>query len=355
MANLFSAITIDKSFEHAGSGIVPGIKNEEGDWETDGHANRIVSVGPRELGTFAEALDAAGTPVEEARLAAVHSAEIMSVMRKFADQPRRLRDLGDEYSCRSIWHETGARDDGTIRRKTRFPEGPEEWILSGPHFFVGNPLNKTPRRECNEKADYDCIDLTAIPEDYLPRTNYVPACDLEEYRRRIPVVPWGSRSTADRRLTRFYRVVNRAMIGPASERTLTTAIVPPEVSYVNSALGTAFLDSMALLDFQALSVSVPLDAYLKVTGATNAHSVRLEQLPAPTTGPDTRHSLHIRALGLNCLTSHYRELWMIAWDDSYRADCWTKNDPRLPSGYYGAGRLRRDILRRLDPRAPRRH
>ena len=169
-----------------------------------------------------------------------------------------------------------------------------------------------------------------------------------------PVVPWGSRSTADRRLTRFYRVVNRAMIGPASERTLTTAIVPPEVSYVNSALGTAFLDSMALLDFQALSVSVPLDAYLKVTGATNAHSVRLEQLPAPTTGPDTRHSLHIRALGLNCLTSHYRELWMIAWDDSYRADCWTKNDPRLPSGYYGAlkrtwswdSALRSDFARR---------
>ena len=194
MANLFSTVTIDKSYEATSDGRVPGIKNDEGEWETDGHASRIVNVGPRELATFAEALDAAGTPTDEARLAAVHSAELMSVMRKFANQPRRLRDLGSEYSCRRIWDETGARDDGTIRRETRFPDGPEEWILSGPHFFVGNPLNKTPRRVCKEKADYDCIDLTAIPEDYLPRTNYVPACDLEEYRRRIPVVPWGSRT-----------------------------------------------------------------------------------------------------------------------------------------------------------------
>ena len=211
MANLFSAITVDKSYDHAGHGRVPGIKRDEGGWDTDGHASRIVRVGPRELGTFAEALDPEGTPREEARLAAVHSAELMSVMQKFADQPRRLRDLGDEYSCRRIWEENGAQNDGTIRRETRFPDSSDEWILSGPHFFVGNPLNKTPRRVCTEKAHYDCIDLTTIPEDYLPRTNYVPACDPEEYRRRVPVVPWGSesRSLDERKVTNFYRVVNR--------------------------------------------------------------------------------------------------------------------------------------------------
>ena len=342
MANLFSAITIDKSHEHTGRGLVPGIKRDEGGWDTDGHSRRIVSVGPRELGTFAEALDAEGTPREEARLAAVHSVELMSVMQKFAEQPRRLRDLGDEYSCRGIWHETGAQKDGTIRRETRFPDTPEEWILSGPHFFVGNPLNKTPRQVCTEKAHYDCIDLTTIPEDYLPRTNYVPACDPEEYRRRVPVVPWGSESnmSEESRVTRFYRVVNRAMVGPASERSLTTAIVPPRVAYVNSAFGTTFRDYNGLLDFQAMTASVPLDAYLKVTGATNAHSVRLKQLPIPVMAPVIRRSLHIRTLSLSCLTSHYRELWNSAWDDQYPADCWTANAPLLSGSHYGA--LKRD-------------
>ena len=339
VANLYETATVDACFEHLGSGHVPGIRSETGDWELAGHANRVVIVGPRELETFAAALDPEGTPLEEARLAAVHSEELMSVMRKFADQPRRLRDLGDEYSCRSIWNETWSRDDGTIRRETRFPEGPEEWILSGPHFFVANPLSKTPRRTCRLNSDYDCIDLTAIPEDYLPRTNYVPACTSAEYSRRVPVVPWGSESRkhGNLKVTAFYRVVNRAMIGPASERTLTTAIMPPAVSYVHSAIGTAFLDSKALLDFQAMSSSVPLDAYLKLTGATNALSVRLEQMPAPAIGTSICHSLHIRALGLNCLTSQYKDLWKATWEDTYQADRWTTTDPRLPNSYYGGG------------------
>ena len=216
VANLYAPSTVDACFEHHGEGAVPGIKGASGEWETMGHASRIVRVGPRELGTFAEALDSEDTSADEARLAAVHSTELMSVMRKFADQSRRLRDLGNEYVCGAVWHETNAQHDGTVRRETRFPDGPEEWILSGPHFFVGNPLSKTPRRACRLNSDYDCIDLTAIPEDYLPRTNYVPACDLAEYSRRVPVVPWGSESFQGigSKVTRFYRVVNRSMIGP---------------------------------------------------------------------------------------------------------------------------------------------
>ncbi len=343
MANLFSAITIDKSYGHTGRGRVPGIKSAEGGWQTDGHASRIVRVGPRELESFANALDAEGTPKEEARLAAVHSAELMAVMRKFAEQPRRLRDLGDEYSCRRIWDETGARDDGTIRRQTRFPNSPEEWILSGPHFFVGNPLNKTPRRECTKKAHYDCIDLTTIPEDYLPRTNYVPACDLEEYRRRVPVVPWGSENSFQGNIkaivTDYYRAVTRDMVGPASERTLTCAIVPPEVSYVHTCNGSTFRDSNELIGFQAMASSIPADAYFKITGATHANASRLRQVPMPQHRIGTRRALHIRTIGLNCLTSHYADLWEETWNEAYAADQWTKADPRLPNSYYGADRL----------------
>ena len=63
-------------------------------------------------------------------------------------------------------------------------------VVSGPHFSVGNPLNKTPRERCTKSSDYDCLDLTALPDDYLPRTNYVPACEEDEYSRRTPKVPW---------------------------------------------------------------------------------------------------------------------------------------------------------------------
>ncbi len=176
IANLFVPATVQQCSDHHGDGPSPGIKRSEGGWDTDGHRNRVIPVGPREMVVFARSLDAEGTPSAQARLPAVHSVELMRVLRKFAEQKRRLRDLEGQYACSRIWDETGAQRDGTIRRDTQFPKIVDDWILSGPHFFVGNPLAKTPRAQCKEKGDYDCIDLTFIPDDYLPRTNYVPDC-----------------------------------------------------------------------------------------------------------------------------------------------------------------------------------
>ncbi|KPA16252.1 hypothetical protein MHK_003539, partial [Candidatus Magnetomorum sp. HK-1] len=44
----------------------------------------------------------------------------------------------------------------------------------------------TPRAKCTQNSHYDILDLTTLPDDYLPRTNYVPDCDEVEYRRRTP-------------------------------------------------------------------------------------------------------------------------------------------------------------------------
>ncbi|MDP1491725.1 hypothetical protein, partial [Klebsiella pneumoniae] len=85
-----------------------------------------------------------------------------------------------------MWHETNQQSDGTIERHTQFPEDAAQWILSGPHFYVGTPLYKTPREICTEKGHYDCLDLLTLPDDYLPRTNYIPACDAQEYAKRTP-------------------------------------------------------------------------------------------------------------------------------------------------------------------------
>ena len=111
---------------------------------------------------------------------------------------------------------------------TRFPEQPAHLILSGPHFFVGNPFNKTPRRRCTQNSHYDVLDLATLPDHYLPRTNYMPGCEPAEYERRTPTVPWREpNETAPRKATGYYRVVNRRMSSPTLERTLITALVPP--------------------------------------------------------------------------------------------------------------------------------
>ena len=226
---------------------------------------------------------------------------------------------------------------GTFSRSwSRFPKDPGEWILSGPHFFVGNPLYKTPRRECRLNSHYDCIDLTAIPDDYLPRTNYLPDCGPDEYERRIPTVRLsdGHGESVARRVTTYYRHVNREMIGPASERTLSVALVPPRSSYVNTSIGTAFQDPTSLMQFQSLCLSIPFDAYVKITGSGHANLALISSFPQPTVGRDDRDSLHVRALALNCLTAHYRDLWESVWKPEYKADGWTKKVPRLNPQFF---------------------
>ncbi len=34
-------------------------------------------------------------------------------------------------------------------------------------------------------------------------------------------------------------------------------------------------------------------------------------------------------MALNCLTTHYAELWRECWDDAFASDAWTLDDERL--------------------------
>ncbi|RLB65781.1 MAG: hypothetical protein DRH04_10130, partial [Deltaproteobacteria bacterium] len=184
IVNLFTPSTVDACFNHEGYGPVPGIKDDDNKWNVRGHKDRIITCGHEELRLFARLYDAKGTPPLAARLPVVHSRQIVEVLRKFAAQPQRLGDLRGEYFSTEMWHETNAQNDGTIRRRTCFPADSTQWIFSGPHFYVGKPFHQTPKEICNTHRAYDILDLTTLPDDYLPRTNYIPACDPAEYRRR---------------------------------------------------------------------------------------------------------------------------------------------------------------------------
>ena len=351
VANLFAPATIDACLDHDGHGPVPGIKDDAGGWSTAGHAHRAIEVDRDALDDFAKLYDEPGTPSHRARQPALHAKTLLAVLRKFAAHPKRLGDRKDELHVTAHWHETMSQREGIIRRETRFPETPAELVLSGPHFFVGNPFNKTPRRECTQNSHYDVLDLTTLPEDYLPRTNYVPACGPDEYDRRTPRVPWlelgegakgedakgvetkseepsgkvtgrhvantGGRPAqaededARRKVTEYYRVVNRRMVGPLAERTLITALIPRNVALIHTNVASAFRDAGACLDFAALSLSIVLDFFVKSTGTGEMNLSWLSRLPvlADACDPRIRNALRIRTLRLCCLTSHYADLW----------------------------------------------
>ena len=343
--NLYVTSTVDACFDHNGEGLVPAIKDNAGVWNTAGHRDRVIEVDGDVLRVFSTFSDGSGSEPREARLPALHVRGLTNALRKLADHPHRLGDLRSEISVSAHWHETTSQRAGTIRRETCFPEGPEALVLSGPHFFVGSPHNKTPRRECTEKNHYDVLDLTTLPDDYLPRTNYLPACDAPEYERRTPRVSWLELGEDEPRpVTQYYRVVNRRRVNSDAERTLIAALIPPSTASVNAVISTAFRASYNSVDVLALMQATVLDFMIKATGTGDISLAWLHRLPILGDCPrPLRLALRLRTLSLSCLTTPYTELWEelahAASGDrphlhAFRQDAWTKTDRRLSADFF---------------------
>src|SRR5690554_4130002 len=313
IANLFIPSTVDGCYVDPVNRPVGGIKNDQDEWNLEGHPDRIVEVGERELSLFAQLCDEADTDALEARLPALHARQLMAVLDKFASQPRRLGDLKGQYYSSQHWNEVNAQQDGTMRRETRFPESPEQWILSGPHFFVGNPVFQTPKRICETHRAYDNLDLQTLPDDYLPRTNYVPACDPATYRDRTPRVPWVEEGEHRARLvTEYYRFVTKFQIGQGSERTFIPAIIHSGPAHIFNAPTIAFKDQKELLRVFTFVVSLPFDFYVKSTGQAAFVSGSAKLIPLVNSLLDYRNTL-VRVLSLSAITSHYADLWQSSW------------------------------------------
>ncbi|MDR3428223.1 Eco57I restriction-modification methylase domain-containing protein [Silvimonas sp.] len=363
ISNLFQPFTVDGCYASDGAGKAGGYKTDDGKWNTVGHRDRIVPITETQLKVFAQLYDEAGTPPRRARLPALHAGALSSVLAKLAAYPRRLNDLGDDYFSTEMWHETMQQHDGTISRRpvgdNGFVSSPEDWVLSGPHFFLANPFNKTPKRVCTANKHYDPIDLEAIPDDYLPRTNYRPMADRAEYSRRTPTVSWREfefkqlpweQLTADeqeihrqkkgqaitvqrfcsKKVTDYYRLAFRAMIPPLGERTLTGTLIPPGCSHINGVQSNAFKESAYLIIAGCVCSSLLADFYLKSIGRANLHSTwtGLPMIAAET-------GLFSRYVALNCLTNHYATLWSEVFDPAFAWQSWSRPaDPRLPQDFF---------------------
>ncbi|WP_341313501.1 class I SAM-dependent DNA methyltransferase [Paraburkholderia sp. IMGN_8] len=335
LANLFVPATVDACYQHDGQGAVGGYKNEAGQWNIHGHSDRIVRVDEEALATFAQLYDEPGTPACRARLPALHATALSSVLKRLAAYPRRLADLREDYLSTEMWHETMQQHDGTITRRLAgdngFAAAPEDLVLSGPHFFVANPFNKTPFKACTSNKAYAQLDLTTLQDDYLPRTNYRPMTDRAEYLRRMPRVSWVCDGEAEGRpASDFFRYVHRRRIGSSSERTLSCAIVPPGTAHVHTVLSLTFRFPQNLVDTVATMSSVVADFFVKSTGLGDLYASTLSRVPLVHSS-----GLAARALALNCLTAHYAPLWEEVYDVAFADQVWSHpGNPRLPQDFW---------------------
>lgn len=320
ICNLFSPKTIEQCLNHDSSGLTPGLKNSEDKWETRGHKNRILYVNEDSLRIFYKLYDGDGDSINKARLPAIHSVDLLSALAKLANVPQRLSDLGENYSSTVMFDETYAQRDGLIKRSTEFASDAKDIILSGPHFFVGNPLYKTPRRICIQKADYDVLDHTNLNYDYSPRYNYIPS-DKNKFIDKIPHVTWiENNEVCSKKITEYYRVITKFQMSQGAERSFFTAIIPPYHNHINTIISYAFKDIENLIFFSAGGFSIIFDFYIRTSG-------RLASSGITPTLPICKPNkyLKLRVLLLNCLTKSYEDLWRKCWEEVFIQDQWTNN------------------------------
>lgn len=318
ISNIFDAKCISECYETTSDKPVPQIKDANGNWNTSGHPDRIIHVGQPELEVFARLFE--GTDNwQSAHLPALHISSSMPVLKCLCNCNRTFKSLGSDIFSTNMWPETSAQKDGIIQYAPHVPESLVDTILQGPHFSISNPINKSSRGECLLKSDFDAIDLSIIPDSYIPRCKYKPACSMDLYIKKIPMTPWEHRSHND------YRIFIRRMLNQSGERTLICAIMPPEVAHVHTVLDLSLNQNIYGYICGYLS-SIVFDFYIRTTGRNDVYFETLSVLPLPLKFKD---EISVRTLLLNCLTRYYTTLWKSEYSSIYHEVTWAKSDPRL--------------------------
>lgn len=319
ISNIFGASCIEECYTGGNKDTILGLKDAEGNWNCQGHPDRIIRISRKELSAFAKLFDGS-EEWRQARLPVLHCKQLLESMGCFAKQEMNLGTIQDSIFTTQMWNETGAQNEDIIERKVQFPDTNLQMIYSGPHIGVATPLFKTPRAKCVLKSDYDSIDLTSIPEIYLSRSIYVPVMSSDEYAQRAPVTPWGS-------YIESYKLLTRRMLNQSGERTLVPTIGIPGSGHIHTVFGLAFKDNKDLITAAGLMASVVYDGYIKITGRSDVYFETLSNLPYFNN--EYANRIRLLSLLLNCLTKRYEELWRKCFDPLRSDSCWSKSDPRL--------------------------
>lgn len=311
--NLFHPITIDGCFAHNGSGIAGGIKIKDKqsgkmDWNVKPHKERIVNITENKLKVLAKAFEDSEKG-DVAKLVNLHSINIFNVIEKIGTYKNRVSNKN--YSISMCWDEVGRVNDYTIENDVDFRNiCDNEYVFKGPHFFIANPLYKTPRKICKINSDYDVINLVDINDSFISRSNFKKGKNFNEKNEII----------------NRYKVSYSRRLSITGERTLQPAIFPPGSSHVNSVISIYFDNEYDLVELAGISSSIILDFFIRTIGRGDLYDMSFFPL-----GIKEIYSkeLFTRTLLLNCLSTNYSSLWERNFNDAFTQDSWSKNDSRL--------------------------
>lgn len=320
ISNLFAVETIEECYDNSIEGNVPGLKDDNGNWNVNGHPGRVVTVGRKELELFAKLFDG-NEEWRQARLPVLHATELVHTLSSFVQQNNNIAMLkNNEIAYSVMFFEADDSKKGIIKRDVHIPESIDDIILSGPHIGIANPIFKCSRTICKLNSDYDNIDLTVIPDNFIARCNYSKACDNEKFNKSILDLSWGGKYTST------YRIGMRKMLNLSGERTLISAIIPPSVCHIDGVYSMTLTTNLALM--AGCMASLPFDFYLKSAGKTNGCYNLFSSFPILNDKVQSK-KIVVLSLLLNSLNKFYSNLWKDNFDSSFTGETWSKQDSRL--------------------------
>ncbi|MDA8370389.1 MAG: class I SAM-dependent DNA methyltransferase [Nocardiopsaceae bacterium] len=315
---MFSPETLVRSIEGEG-GELPGIKNS-GNWDMRPHPARLLWVDSKKIAEWS-ALSGGGSPVEQSPLLYPVTTAEDGAIRAFATYPRHLESYAPNIS--RGFDEANTKKDGLIRWETKQSESLDEVVLQGPHFGIATPLSKQPNIPCKTNRDWSAWDLTELPTDAVPVSNYQRACSSERYLSEQDI--WGQY-----RYTEYYRLAWRNMIPFDTERSLFATLIPPGPAHVDAVHSMALAGNHATVLNNGFWAALPLDYLLRITGRSHLRRAEVERMPAPGDGHPLENALLLRTLRLNCLTNAYAPLWAELYQESWQGEPWAVDWPDLP-------------------------
>ncbi|MEV0002639.1 class I SAM-dependent DNA methyltransferase [Micromonospora sp. NPDC050980] len=315
LSRLYSANALAESLSHDGQGDPPGLKRR-GKWDTRPHLARVINVDLGLMSEWQRLRGDADVRVDEAQMLfpiSVYEADAISALATFECR------LGG-YSPRISrgYDESNARRDGLIRWEQRKATSLEQLVLQGPHFGIALPWAKEPKTPCRNNRDWDSIPLSNLPEDFIPKTNYVLSSD--EARTRSGQDKWDGQSS-----TEFFRLMWRRMIPFNTERSLFAAVMPPGPTHVNTIRSMVLDDNLLTVLTAGFWASLPLDYYLRITGRADLTPADCHSMPAPRPGHPLASGLLLRTLRLSCLTAAYTRLWSDIFQPSWLSESWARD------------------------------
>jgi hypothetical protein len=306
ISNLFSPITIDICYVNTDVGTLP-LRDDKGDWQMKGNNDRIIKISKNSLAKIASHFqdDNIVAPI----LPYIHSNTLFRSLDKALSYPSKLDDLPDVVGTQML-NENDAEKEGVIVKEYGSYDL-KEFVLSGPNIYVGNPLFQETNKTMRNHRDYSTIDHKNISIDFLPPSRYKVVKDNKLVRPE-----------------NYFHVHRRRAIN-TNERTLMSAMMPPQLVHVRSCYSLHFPKLEDLLIFSSSSVSIVYDFIIRSMGKEDLVFDVVKVLPIIK--GEFQSDIIYRGVLLNALTSNYQSLLEFTSKNfNFRADI-SKKDKRISS------------------------